>query len=82
MLKTEQNYDFRKRLCTPHKRIYRIKGDSPREREIEIRDGDLLYVSHTDEVSVTAAKDFVDYTISPTEPYQSGKTAEVCPIPQ
>ena len=61
MLKTEQNYDFRKRLCTPHKRIYRIKGDSPREREIEIRDGDLLYVSHTDEVSVTAAKDFVDY---------------------
>ena len=44
MLKVEQNYDFRERLCKPHKRIYRIKGNLPKTDEIEIKNGDTLYI--------------------------------------
>jgi hypothetical protein len=61
MLKIEQNYDFRERLCKPHKRIYRIKGDTKKAGELEIKNGDLLFCSEQGEVAVTAAKDFADY---------------------
>ena len=61
MLKIEKNYDFRERLCKPHKRIYRIKGDLPKTDEIEIKNGDTLYIDECDEVAATAAEDIVDY---------------------
>jgi len=61
MLKTEQNYDFRKRLCKPHKRVYRIKDDKAAKDELEIKTGDTLFTVETDEVAITAANDFVDY---------------------
>lgn len=61
MLNTEQNYDFRERLCKPHKRIYKIKGDAPKADEIEIKNGDALYINETDEVAKTAATDLIDY---------------------
>ncbi len=61
MLKTEKNYDFRKRLCVPHKRVYRVRGDALKENELEIKDGDLVYLSEEDEVAKTAAIDFLGY---------------------
>ncbi len=61
MLKTEQNYDFRKRLCTPHRRVYKVKDDSVKENELEIKDGDLIFFAENDEVSKTAVLDFIDY---------------------
>ncbi len=61
MLKVEQNYDFRKRLCVPHKRIYRSKCDSLRENEYEIKSGGLVFFAEKDEVSKNAAEDFIDY---------------------
>ncbi len=61
MLKVEQNYDFRERLCTPHKRVYRKRNDAPAGEELEIKNGDILYINETDEVATNAARDFADY---------------------
>lgn len=61
MLKSEQNYDFRERLCKPHKRVYRIKGDLAAECETEIKNGDIVFFDEEDEVAKTCVVDFLDY---------------------
>ncbi len=61
MLKTEKNYDFRKRLCNSHKRIVRDKNERPSANEYEIGSAATVSVENGDTVANLAAKDFVDY---------------------
>ncbi len=61
MLKIEKNYDFRKRLCTPHKRVIRDKNDLKRDNEYEIKNGCRIYAEGSDEVLATAIADFKAY---------------------
>ncbi len=60
MPKTENNYDFRKRLCVPHKKILR-NSVPPSCEELELISGDGVYIDKYDEVAECAVLDFLDY---------------------
>ena len=61
VMKIEQNYDFRKEMCNPHKRIIRDKNEKPKENEYEIKDGVTVSVDTDESCAILAAKDFVKY---------------------
>ena len=61
MLKNEQNYDFRKRLCKPHSRIFVSKDSMPSADEYSLKKEVTLSVKADGLVSKTAARDFKDY---------------------
>ncbi len=61
MLKKEQNYDFRKTICRPHKRVYVKANDAPRVNEFALKDGITVAVESADTVAALAARDFVSY---------------------
>ena len=61
MLKNEQNYDFRKRLCQPHKRIYVSVDSSPDKDEYAFGKKVTVYCNCDGVVAKTAARDFIRY---------------------
>lgn len=62
MLKTENNYDFRKRMSKVHGKNIRNKNLVPSDDEFAIKDGAKIVLPETaGEVLMTAAKDFADY---------------------
>ena len=60
-MKLEQNYDFRKRYCTPHRRIADYKGRVPKENELELRSPVLICSDVANEVAEVAIKDLIAY---------------------
>ena len=61
MLKNEQNYDFRKRLCKPHARISVAKDSMPSADEYAIKKEVTLSVKAEGAVAKNAAGDFKKY---------------------
>lgn len=62
MLNNEQNYDFRKRLLTVHKKDRRVLGLKPLKNEYEIKNGVKIVLQKScGEIMLTAARDFSDY---------------------
>ncbi len=62
MLKTENNYDFRKRMSEVHEKNIRNKNLVLSDDEFAIKDGAKIVLPETaGEVLMTAAKDFADY---------------------
>lgn len=67
-LREERNYEFRKRLLTVHKQGIRDKNRIPSEDEFLFLDGCTVYLpENSDEVIMTAAKDFVEYLFTSME---------------
>ena len=65
MLKTENNYDFRKRMSEVHEKNIRNKNLVLSDDEFAIKDGAKIVLPETaGEVLMTAAKDFADYLYS------------------
>ena len=60
-MRTEQNFDFRKKLETVHESGRRDKSRCTHASEFEVKDGCLLWLGEADEVSQTAAEDFIDF---------------------
>ncbi|MBQ8302010.1 MAG: hypothetical protein IJX97_00485 [Clostridia bacterium] len=61
MLKVEKNYDFRQRMCQPHRRIYGWRERKVSADEYAVTDGVTISVEGCDEVALLAARDFADY---------------------
>lgn len=61
MLRNEKNYDFRKRLCQPHKRIYVSRDLSPAKDEYAFGREVTICCKCESLVAKTAALDFKDY---------------------
>jgi len=61
MLKNEQNYDFRKRLCNPHSRIFVPKDSAPAANEYALKKELTLSVKAEGKVAKNAAADFKNY---------------------
>ncbi len=61
MLSREKNYDFRRRMCRPHKRIYRPSNSAPCHGEFELCDGITVSVKNADAVAELAMCDFIDF---------------------
>ena len=59
MLKLEKNYDFRKRLCTPHSK--KVSDGRTFENCYEFPTKVTIAMSCEGEVATVAAEDFVDY---------------------
>ncbi len=60
-MRTEQNFDFRKKLETVHESGRRDKSRCTLANEFEVKDGCLFWLGETDEVSRTAVADFIDF---------------------
>ena len=61
MLRQEKEYDFRKSMCSPHKRIYRDKSVKASENEFSL-DKQIKIALISDNVTAKlAAKDFIAY---------------------
>ena len=61
MLKHEERYDFRKRICNMHKRIMRDKSVKPKADEFSLDKEVSVYLEDKTEVASLAAKDFCAY---------------------
>lgn len=61
MLKNEKNYDFRKRLCKPHSRIFVGEGRTPSSDEYALKKEITVSLQSDGKVALTAAEDFKDY---------------------
>lgn len=62
MLNAEKNYEFRKRLLNIHKKNIKDLSITAKDFEFEIRNGfTLILPEKYGDVTLTAAKDFVDY---------------------
>ncbi len=61
MLKVEQNYEFRKRLCKNHSRIFVPKDAAPSDDEYALPKEVTLSFSGESVVATLALKDFKDY---------------------
>ncbi len=59
-MKTEQNFDFRKRCCRMHHRIVGWKQRTPERDELVLCDGLTIALNGVEIVARTAAKDFKD----------------------
>jgi hypothetical protein len=61
MLKREERYDFRKRMCAMHKRILRDKSVQPKSDEFSLDKEISIYLAEESVVASLAAKDFCAY---------------------
>lgn len=61
MLKREEQYDFRKRICNMHKRIIRDRSVLPNENEFSLDKAVTVYLENDSDVIKIAAKDFCAY---------------------
>ena len=61
MLKREEQYDFRKRICNMHKRIMRDRSVLPNENEFSLDKAVTVYLENDSDVIKIAAKDFCAY---------------------
>ena len=61
MIKLENNFDFRERLCKPHHKIKVSKDASPCEGDFVFSGGVRISVDTEDAVAALAARDFCDF---------------------
>ena len=59
MLKREERYDFRKRICDMHKKIKRNKSVLPNADEFSLDKGVSVFLADKTDVALFAAKDFL-----------------------
>ena len=88
MIKTEKNYEFRKKLIEIHKKDLRDYEIHSTSDEMEITDGYIIDISsENSDVVLTAAKDFQDYmlismNVSVMVSLKKGTTKQYRKIPQ